>query len=82
MRLWPITPDHPHLEFKRLSSYSAQLNPVERFWKLLRRWATHNRLFYTLADLKRSIRNSLCYFQTVTERVMTMLNRPSKKRTH
>jgi transposase len=73
--------DNPHLEFKRLPSYSPQLNPVERFWKLLRRRATHNRLFDTLADLKTSIRNSLCYFQTVKERVKTMLNRPPKKRT-
>lgn len=71
--------ENPHLEFKRLPSYSPQLNPVERFWKLLRRRATHNRLFDTLADLKTSIRNSLCYFQTVTERVKTMLNHRSRK---
>ena len=44
--------DNPHLEFKRLPSYSPQLNPIERFWKKLRRRATHNRLFDTLADLK------------------------------
>ena len=50
-------------------------------WKLLRRRATHNRLFDTLADPKNSIRNSLCYFQTVKERIKTMLNRPPKKRT-
>ncbi len=56
--------DNPHLEFKRLPSYSPQLNPIERFWKLLRRRATHNRLFDTLADLKTSIRASLCYYQT------------------
>ena len=46
--------EHPHLEFKRLPSYSPQLNVIERFWKLLRRRATHNRLFDSLADLKRS----------------------------
>ena len=73
--------DHPHLEFKRLPSYSPQLNPIERFWKLLRRRATHNRLFDTLADPKTSPRASLCYFQTVRGRVKTMLNRPPKKRT-
>ncbi len=60
--------DYPHLEFKRLPSYSPQLNVIERFWKLLRRRATHNRLFESLADLKRSIRASLCYFQTVRGR--------------
>jgi transposase len=37
-------------------SYSPQLNPIERFWKKLRRRATHNRLFDTLADLKKSVR--------------------------
>src|SRR5262249_3263522 len=36
--------DNPHLRFKRLPSYSPQLNPIERFWKKLRRRATHNRL--------------------------------------
>ena len=55
--------DHPHLEFKRLPSYSPQLNPVERLWKKPRRRATHNRLFDTVADLKASIRASLSYFQ-------------------
>ncbi len=59
---------NPHLELKRLPSYSPQLNPIERFWKVLRRRATHNRLFDTLADLRRSIRSSLSYFQTCTFR--------------
>jgi hypothetical protein len=36
--------ESPHLKFKRLPSYSPQLNPIERFWKKLRRRATHNRL--------------------------------------
>ena len=71
--------DHPHLEFKRLPSYSPQLNPIERLWKVLRRRATHNRLFDSLADLKTSIRNSLSYFQTVRDRVKTLLNRRSRK---
>jgi transposase len=73
--------DNPHLEFKRLPSYSPQLNPIERFWKLLRRRATHNRLFDTLADLKASIRASLCYYQTMRDRVRTLLDRKARKRT-
>ena len=32
--------ENPHLEFKRLPSYSPQLNAIERFWKVLRRRAT------------------------------------------
>ena len=63
--------ESPHLELKRLPSYSPQLNPVERFWKVLRRRATHNRLFDAVSDLKGSIRASLSYFQTVRQRVLS-----------
>ena len=65
--------EYPHLEFKRLPSYSPHLNVIERFWRVLRRRATHNRLFDHMADLKRSIRNSLCYFQTVRGRVRSLV---------
>ena len=65
--------DTPQLEVHRLPSYSPQLNVIERFWKLLRRRATHNRLFDTLADLKRSIRTSLCYFQTLRDRLRRLI---------
>jgi transposase len=70
---------NPHLEFKRLPSYSPQLNPIERFWKVLRRRATHNRLFDAIADLKKSVRASLSYFQTVRQRVLTLINGRRKK---
>jgi transposase len=71
--------EYPHLRLKRLPSYSPQLNPIERFWKKLRRRATHNRLFDTLADLKKSVRASLCYFQTMRNKVKTLLQpRPRK----
>jgi transposase len=73
--------DNPHREFYRLPSYSPKLNPIERFWKLLRRRATHNRLFETLAELKGSVRNSLRYFQTVRSRVKQLIQgRPKKAR--
>ena len=71
--------ENPHLEFKRLPSYSPQLNPIERFWKVLRRRATHNRLFDAISDLKTSIRASLSYFQTVRQRVLTLINGRRKK---
>ena len=74
--------DNPHLELKRLPSYSPQLNPVERFWKKLRRRATHNRLFDTLGDLKTSLRASLSYFQTVRQKVKSIIEgRPKRKAT-
>ena len=72
--------EHPHLKFKRLPAYSPHLNPSERFWKVLRRRATHNRLFDTLADLKASLRASLCYFQTMRAKVKSILEgRPRRK---
>jgi transposase len=72
--------EQPHLECKRLPSYSPQLNPIERFWKKLRRRATHNRLFDTLADLKASLRSSLCYFQTMRHKVKSIIQgRPRRK---
>jgi DDE superfamily endonuclease len=74
--------ENPHLEFKRLPSYSPQLNPIERFWKKLRRRATHNRLFDTLAEMKASIRASLCYFQTQRHKVKSIIEgRPKRKTT-
>ena len=73
--------DNPHLGLMRLPSYSPPLNPIERLWKALRRRATHNRLFETLAELRASLRNSLRYFQTVRSRVMQIINgRPKKAR--
>lgn len=72
--------DNPHLRFERLPAYSPQLNPVERFWKKLRRRATHNRLFDTLGDLKASIRASLGYFQATPAKVRTLIEgRPKRK---
>jgi hypothetical protein len=73
--------ENPHLEFYRLPSYSPQLNVIERFWKKLRRRATHNRLFDTIAELKESVRNGLRYFQTVRGRLLTLINgRPKKSK--
>jgi transposase len=71
--------DNPHLSFYRLPSYSPNLNVIERFWKKLRRRATHNRLFDTIKDLKASVRASLCYFQTVRAKVLTLINGRPKK---
>ena len=65
--------DNPHLQLYRLPSYSPKLAVIERFWKVLRRRATHNRLFDTLKDLKASLRNSLRYFQTVPSRMMSLI---------
>ena len=51
---------YPHLRVKRLPSYSPQRNVIERFWRVLRRRATHNRLFAHMAALRVTLRNNLC----------------------
>jgi transposase len=70
---------NPQLRLERLPSYSPQLNPIERFWKKLRRRATHNRLFDTLSDLKCSLRASLGYFQTVRQKVKSIFHGQPKR---
>ncbi|HEX4606795.1 MAG TPA: transposase [Urbifossiella sp.] len=65
-----------------LPSYSPQLNPIERFWKKLRRRATHNCLFDTLTDLRISLRASLPYFQTVRRKVKKQYRRTHQTEVH
>jgi hypothetical protein len=72
---------NPHLELYRLPACSPKLNVTERLWKVLRRRSTHNRLFDTLADLKRSVRAGLRYLQTVRSRVLSLVARCYEKRT-
>jgi DDE superfamily endonuclease len=69
---------HPHLRLKRLPSYSPQLNLIERFWRVLRRRATHNRLFVRMAELRATLRNNLCYFQTMRQKVLSLIDSPRK----
>jgi hypothetical protein len=69
----------PQLQMYRLPSYSPQLQVIERFWKVLRRRATHNRLFPTPARLKQALRNSLCYYQTLKHRVLSVIQSPRKR---
>ncbi|MGH8055662.1 MAG: transposase [Candidatus Entotheonellia bacterium] len=66
-----VLQEWPHLELYRLPSYSPQLQLIERFWKVLRRRATHNRLFRAKDELKQALRNSLCYYQTLRHRVLS-----------
>ena len=70
---------HPHLRFYRLPSYSPQLNPIERFWRILRRRATHNRLVTTRAELRQTLRHKLCYYQSMRHKVLSLLESKRKK---
>ena len=71
-----VLAEHPHLALYRLPSYSPHLNVVERLWRVLRRRATHNRLFDTMAALRRALRASLCYYQTVRHKVLSLIRAP------
>jgi transposase len=70
----------PHLQLYRLPSYSPQLNPIERFWRVLRRRPTHNRLFLTLIELRTILRASFCYFHTVRHKMLSLLHSPREKK--
>lgn len=63
----------PHVHLYRLPSYSPQLNPVERLWKLLRRRATHNQLFDDVDQLHRVLRKHLDWLQVPREPVRSVL---------
>ena len=74
-----VLAEFPHLEFYRLPSYSPQLNVIERLWKVLRRRATHNRLFAETAALHQALRASLCYFQTLRHKLLSLIESPRKQ---
>ena len=71
---------HPHLHLYRLPSYSPQLNVIERFWRVLRRRATHNRLFASMAALRTTLRNNLSYFQTMKQKVLSLIESARKEK--
>lgn len=71
-----VRAEQPHLTLYRLPSYSPHLNVVERLWRVLRRRATHNRLFATMAALRRALRTSLCYYQTLRPKVLSLIRAP------
>jgi transposase len=78
-RVTMVLNEVPHVELYRLPSYSPQLQVIERFSKVLRRRATHNRLFPTMAQLKQALRNSLCYYQTLKHRVLSLIQSPKQR---
>ena len=69
---------YPHLQWYRLPSYSPQLNVLERFWRVLRCRATHNRLFASMAVLRTTLRNNISYFQTMRQKVLSLIASPRK----
>lgn len=58
------TRPYPHLMQYRLPPYSPQLQPIERLWRPLPQFATHNVLFDELTELLHALRSGLAYFRT------------------
>jgi transposase len=75
---WLTAP--PHLRLYRLPSYSPQLNLIERLWRVLRRRATHNRLFTTMAEMRTALRANLGYLQTLRHKVLSLIHSPRKQK--
>jgi hypothetical protein len=69
---------YPHLQLYRLPSYSPQRNVIERFWRVLRRRATHHRLFTSMAVLRTTLWNNISYFQTMRQKVLSLIESPRK----
>jgi hypothetical protein len=65
-----------------LQFLGSQTNVIERFWWVLRRQATHNRLFASMALWRMTLRNNLCYFQTMRQKVLSLIEnlRKAKKK--
>ncbi|MDP7060517.1 MAG: IS630 family transposase [Candidatus Marinimicrobia bacterium] len=70
---------HTHLKLFRLPPYSPKLQVIERFWKILRRRATHNRFFISMTHMRKAIRNSICYYQTIKQRILSLIESPRKR---
>jgi hypothetical protein len=82
---WPQLPGmaevlaaHPHLPRYRLPRYSPPLTLSARFWRVLRRRATHTRLFTTRAEVRTALRASVCYFHTMRHKVLSLIHSPRK----
>ena len=75
-----VLADHPQLQLYRLPSYSPQLKLIERLWRGLRRRATHNRLFTTMAELRTALRASFCYFSKMRHKVLSLIHSPRKRK--
>jgi transposase len=74
-----VLTNYPHLRLYRLPSYSPQRNLGERFWRILRRRATHNRLLTTRAELRHTVRQNICYYQSMRHKVLSLIQRKRKK---
>lgn len=69
----------PPLELSPLPSSSPTRQVMERCWKVRRRRATHQRLLPTMAQLTQTLRHSLCDYQTLKQRVLSVMQSVRKR---
>ncbi len=70
---------HPHLTLYRLPSYSPSLNTIERLWKVLRRRATHNRLFEEVKEMRHALRAGIGHLQAARHRILSLIQSPRRR---
>ena len=73
-----VLTEYPQLRLYRLPSYSPHLNLIERLWKVLRRRATHNRLFVSMAELRAALRASFSYYHKMRHKILSLIEKPKK----
>lgn len=56
-----------HLTLAFLPSYSPELNPIERVWRITRRKVTHNRYFPKIEDLREALANQFAQWSYPNE---------------
>ena len=74
-----VLANYPHLRLYRLPSYRPQRNLVERFWRILRRRAPHNRLLTSRVELRHTLRQTICSYQSMRHKVLSLIQRKRKK---
>jgi|RhiMetdeSRZDD1v2_1073273.scaffolds.fasta_scaffold148596_3 DDE superfamily endonuclease len=77
-RVEAIVAAQAQLRLDRFPSYSPQLNVLERFWRVLRHRAPHNRLCTSLAAVRTTLRSTMSYFHTMRHKVLSLIESPRK----
>lgn len=76
VRLLQANNDFPSIEFIFLLSYSPELNPIERVWRVTRRERTHNRFFDTLSSLKTILSTYFDILKTPNQKLRSLCHIP------
>ena len=65
--------EHEHkIELLYLPPYSPELNPIERFWKYMRKTVTHNTFFKTFKEFLRALINFFRKFKFPSQEIRSL----------